>query len=73
MTVLCDCIGNTGTVVVYREKLGKGVLDKLAEAFPDHPGWIENVKRRVVDLLEPFQGFDYYQPEQHVGVLVVGR
>jgi hypothetical protein len=62
---LRDCIGDKGTVVVYNEKFEKGVLTKLAEAFPDHAGWIENVKRRVVDLLEPFQSFDYYHPEQN--------
>jgi hypothetical protein len=42
----------------------KGVLDKLAKAFPDHADWIENVKRRVIDLLAPFQDFDYYHPVQ---------
>ena len=37
----------------------------LAEVFPDDAGWVENVKRCFVDLLEPFQSVDYYQPEQH--------
>jgi len=50
-----NCIGDTGTVVVYNEKFERGVLDKLAEAFPEHESWIENAKHRVVDLLEPFQ------------------
>ncbi len=62
---LRGCIGGEGTVVVYNAKFEKGVLDKLAEAFPDHAGWIEGAKRRLVDLLEPFQSFDYYSPEQH--------
>ena len=62
---LRDCISDNGTVVVYNEKFEKGVLDGLAEAFPEHTGWIENVKRRIVDLLEPFQAFDYYHPQQH--------
>lgn len=62
---LRDCIGDRGTVLVYNEKFEKGVLDKLAGAFPEHAGWIENVKRRIIDLLEPFQSFDYYHPDQH--------
>ena len=62
---LRDNIGDKGTVIVYNEKFEKGVLAKLADAFPDHAGWIENVKHRVVDLLEPFQNFDFYHPEQH--------
>lgn len=62
---LRDSIGDKGTVVVYNEKFEKGVLDKLAGSFPEHAGWIENVKRRIIDLLEPFQSFDYYHPDQH--------
>jgi hypothetical protein len=61
---LRDCIGDNGTVVVYNMKFEKGVLAKLAEAFPEHAGWIENVKRRIIDLLEPFQDYDYYHPDQ---------
>ena len=62
---LRGCIGDKGAVVVYNAKFEKGVLDALADAFPDHAGWIEKVKGRIIDLLEPFQSFDYYHPEQH--------
>jgi len=62
---LRDNIGDKGTVVVYSATFEKAVLDKLAQAFPEHAGWIVNVKRRVVDLLKPFQSFDYYHPDQH--------
>jgi hypothetical protein len=41
------------------------VLDGLADAFPEHAGWIDGVEARIIDLLEPFQAFDYYHPEQH--------
>lgn len=62
---LRDCIGDEGTVVVYNESFEKGVLTKLAESFPEHAAWIEKVKRRFVDLLRPFQDFDFYHPQQH--------
>jgi hypothetical protein len=62
---LRDCIGDTGAVVVYNAKFEKGVLDRLANAFPEHTGWIDGVKARIIDLLDPFQSFDYYHPEQH--------
>lgn len=62
---LHDSIGDMGTVVVYNEKFEKGVLDRLADTFPEHAVWIEAVKPRIIDLLEPFQSFDYYHPEQH--------
>ena len=53
------------SVVVYNVPFEKSVLGKLAEAFPEHAGWIKNVKRRIIDLLEPFQKFHYYHPDQH--------
>jgi hypothetical protein len=62
---LHDYIGDEGSVVVYNAKFEKGVLDALADAFPEHADWVEKVKHRIVDLLEPFQSFDYYHPEQH--------
>jgi hypothetical protein len=61
---LRGCIGDKGSVVVYNAKFEKGVLNALADAFPEHAGWIEDVKRRIVDLLEPFQRFDYYHGAQ---------
>jgi hypothetical protein len=62
---LRDCIGDKGSVVVYNAKFEKGVLDRLANTFPKHAGWIDGVKARIIDLLEPFQSFDYYDPKQH--------
>ena len=59
------CIGDQGSVVVYNAKFEQSVLDKLANSFPANKTWIGAVKCRVVDLLEPFQSFDYYHPEQH--------
>ena len=62
---LRDCAGDKGSVVVYNAKFEEGVIDKLAEACPKHAGWIDRVEARIIDLLEPFQAFDYYHPEQH--------
>ena len=62
---LRDCISDKGTVVVYNAKFETGVLDGLAEAFAKHAGWVEGVKPRISDLLEPFQALDYYHPGQH--------
>lgn len=62
---LRDCIGDAGTVVVYNQSFENGVLTKLAESFPEHAAWIENVRRRFVDLLVPFKQFAYYHPDQN--------
>ena len=67
---LRDCIGDNGSVVVYNAKFEQGVLDRLADAFPEHTSWIEGVEARIIDLLEPFQSFDYYHREQHGSVSI---
>ena len=59
------CIGTEGSVVVYNAKFELGILEALAKAYPQHGGWIKGINKRMVDLLEPFQGFSYYDPEQH--------
>jgi Domain of unknown function(DUF2779) len=61
---LKSAIGSRGSVVVYNQKFERRILTELAAAFPEHASWIEEVKARLVDLLEPFQAFDYYHPDQ---------
>jgi hypothetical protein len=61
---LRDCIGDKGSVVVYNAKFEKGVLEKLAAAFREHRSWIKATMPRIIDLLEPFQSFDCYHPDQ---------
>jgi Domain of unknown function(DUF2779) len=51
-------------VVVYNAKFETGILEALAHAYPKYSGWIKKVNERVVDLLEPFQSFVYYHPDQ---------
>lgn len=58
------CLGPSGSVVAYNAKFEEGVLSDLANAFPRHAGWVEKIKARMLDLLRPFRGFDYYHPEQ---------
>lgn len=64
LRLLRDSIGEKGAVVAYNAKFEKGILAKLAEAFPRHADWIEDAMPRFIDLLEPFQSFDYYHPKQ---------
>src|SRR3990167_6510482 len=57
-------IGENGTVLVYNQSFEIGRLKELAEHFPEHKEWIENVLKRIVDLLVPFREFSYYNPKQ---------
>jgi hypothetical protein len=44
--------------------LRQGVLNELAEAFPEYTGWLEGILPRMVDLLYPFTNFHYYNASQ---------
>ena len=57
-------IGRTGSVLVYFQGFEEGRLKEAAEIFPEHQGWIDNVRARMVDLYAPFRGFLYYHPSQ---------
>ena len=57
-------VETSGSVVVYNQSFERRILTELAAAFPEHREWIEDVKGRMVDLLEPFRAFDYYHPGQ---------
>jgi len=57
-------IGEKGTVLVYNQSFEIGRLKELAEHFPEHKKWIENVLTRIADLLVPFREFSYYNPKQ---------
>ncbi|MFC2007640.1 DUF2779 domain-containing protein [Chloroflexota bacterium] len=61
---LIAALGESGSVVVYNQAFEKGVLKELAEAFPKHSAWVDSVSGRMVDLLEPFRSFHYYNPTQ---------
>ncbi len=57
-------IGDSGDVMVFNKSFEINVLKMLAEDFPDHKSWIENVLSRIVDLADPFKNFYYYNPKQ---------
>jgi hypothetical protein len=57
-------IGTKGDVIVYNQSFENNVFKKLAEDFPEHNDWIQNVLDRIKDLATPFKTFHYYNPEQ---------
>ena len=65
LSALKAAIGTEGSVVAYNAGFEKGVLDELAVAFPQNAAWIDDVVRRVEDLLVPFKAFHYYHPGQN--------
>jgi hypothetical protein len=57
-------LGGKGSIVVYYELFEKGVLNELAEAFPEYSRWIDSILPRIVDLYKPFGNFYYYHSSQ---------
>jgi Domain of unknown function(DUF2779) len=65
MSTLKSLLGNAGSIVVYNQSFEKGVLKACAEFIPEYMEWYEGIIDRIVDLMKPFQSFDYYHPHQH--------
>jgi hypothetical protein len=57
-------IGRQGSIVIYNQSFEEGILNDLAEAYPEHQPWVEQTSARMVDLLQPFRNFSYYHPDQ---------
>ena len=61
---LSRMVGDSGSVIVYNRSFEESVLRELGNAFPDYAGWTESAISRLVDLIVPFRGFQYYHPSQ---------
>jgi len=57
-------LGIDGSIVVYNRNFEEHRLMELAEYFPDKEQWIDGILARIVDLLEPFRAFFYYNSNQ---------
>jgi Domain of unknown function(DUF2779) len=58
-------IGTKGSILTYNQSFEEGVIREMAEVFPEYAEWAESIYPRMLDLLQPFQSFSYYHPEQH--------
>jgi len=56
-------IGNKGSIVVYNAGFEKGRLNEIARDFPAFEPVINQLKARIVYLMDPFQQKFYYTPE----------
>jgi hypothetical protein len=64
MEKLQDAIPEAGSIVAYNAVFELGVLTECAEALPQYENWVRNLKRRFIDLLQPFRSFAYYHHAQ---------
>jgi CRISPR/Cas system-associated exonuclease Cas4 (RecB family) len=61
---LMKVLGTKGSIVIYNKSFEIGILNKLAENFPAYRKWVDSIVERIVDLLEPFRNFYYYNNKQ---------
>lgn len=56
-------IGTGGDIIVYNKGFETGRLSEIARDLPKYEIAIQNMLRRIVDLMTPFQQKLYYTPE----------
>jgi hypothetical protein len=64
MRQLKSAVEPSGSIVVFNAPFEKGRLKECAEVLPEYESWVTAVDRRVLDLLTPFRGFNFYHPDQ---------
>ena len=65
MAKLKEVTGTKGSVIAYNAGFEMGILKKCAEVLPEYKKWVESTEERIVDLLQPFRDFAYYNPGQN--------
>ncbi len=66
LEALHRAIGPEGDVVAYNKTFEDAhVLKKMTPDFPEHEVWINDIRLRLADLLDPFRSFFYYHPNQN--------
>ena len=58
-------LGNKGSIIVYNDIFEKSRLKELGNDFPENKDWVDSILKRIVDLIQPFRAFHYYNPVQH--------
>jgi len=58
-------LGDQGSIVVYNQAFERSRLLECAGFFPEYADWVNTILPRIVDLMTPFQSFQYYHPAQH--------
>ena len=57
-------LGTKGSVIVYNQSFEEGRLKEIGHFFPLEKPHVDNIIKRMVDLLQPFRNFDYYDRKQ---------
>ena len=64
MRQLKSAVEPSGSIVVFNAPFEKSRMKECAEVLPQYKSWVAGVNGRIVDLLIPFSGFNFYHPDQ---------
>jgi hypothetical protein len=65
MRQLKSSVEPSGSIVVFNAPFEKSRMKECAAVLPQYASWVAAVNRRIVDLLIPFRGFNFYHPNQN--------
>lgn len=64
MAELKEVMGTKGSVIAYNADFEMGILKRCAELIPEYKNWVASIEERIIDLLQPFRNFVYYNSKQ---------
>lgn len=64
LEALKAALSGAATIGVFNAGFETSRLRELADAFPEHQGWIREALPKIIDFWDPFRFFHYYHPDQ---------
>ncbi len=58
-------LDDDGSIITFNKSFEKGVLKELSQFLPEFKEWVESIDLRIVDLLDVFRNFYYYNSKQN--------
>lgn len=53
-----------GSILAYGAAFERARIRECAQAYPQYQGWADDIRTRIIDLLQPFRSFSVYFPSQ---------
>ncbi|MFA5031581.1 MAG: DUF2779 domain-containing protein [bacterium] len=61
---LKELLKDSGSILVYNQSFEQKIFTDLGEYFPEYKQWVNETIKRMVDLINPFRNFYYYNSKQ---------
>jgi len=64
ISLIKDWCGDNGSIITFNKAFEKGVLNETTKFLPKYQEWLDTINERIIDLLDVFRDFNYYNPKQ---------